>query len=216
MKRLLPILRILCALGLTAAALLWLFGCDRQARAQAGADATAGLRALEAALVAGEATADVLAILHGVEKYIPAATGVNPSEWPKPRMSPQEIRAAPADYDKSAPPVPEPSVGVLGWLLGAAPVVLWIVGRLAPAFPVLGPMAGKIADGAWALLASRNQKAADQAQATVQSAAAHAAPVLDALRSLPPDALPPGIRQLLDSPVTVQALHYLAGERGKA
>ncbi len=103
--------------------------CDeRTARAQAGADLVAGIKSARVALEAGYATQEVLNILTGVEKYVPAATGVNPSEWPAPRMTAEQIVHQPERYAESAPPVPDTIMqAVMPYLEGALKIGLGLL-----------------------------------------------------------------------------------------
>jgi hypothetical protein len=100
-------------------------------------------------------------------------------------------------------------IGAVAWgAIGVA--ALGALRVLAPLIPGGGPLVKMAADAVWAMMAHKDQKAADDAAAVLSRAVAQAAPVLDALRSLPPGSLPPDILRLLDSPITVQALNHLA------
>lgn len=52
-------------------------------------------------------------------------------------------------------------------LISAGLSALWIIGRVAPAFPMLGPMVGGFADIAWNVLAHKDQKSADVVKDTI-------------------------------------------------
>lgn len=192
---------------------LTLIGCGKQGRAQAGADAAAGLNAVRmklATMEAGYATAEAIAILTGVEKYIPAATGVNPAEWPAPRMTPEQIVEDPSKFHSDAPPVPEPwgaqlwSAAVLAGGLAA-----WLLKRGLPLIPGIGGPARALiemgADVLWKVAATKDQKALDAALIELQRAARVAAPVIELIVSQPSN-LEEQLRTLLKSDDVVLAL----------
>jgi len=177
----------LAALLLTGLIALSLTGCGKQERSQAGADAAAGLKALRtklATMEAGYATAEALAILSGIEKYIPAATGVNPSEWPDARISPTLIAQMPQLYADSAPPIPplapvipwdailQVALGVLGvGGLGGAGVAMRVVGKTRTALRIACDLADQNANAETDADVERNKMVAAQQQmaAGVQS-----------------------------------------------
>lgn len=109
------------------------------------------------------------------------------------------------------------SIGT-GTLVAMGVAALGILRVVAPLIPGCGPLVKLAADAVWAVMAHKDQKEADAAAEVLTGAVATAAPVLDALRAQPPAELPPEIRALLDSPILVQAVHYLAEQkaRGKA
>lgn len=193
--------------SLILAVVLLCSSCGSQ-RAQAGADARAGISAAKAAFAAGEATADVVAILEGVDRYLPAATGVNSADWPAPTMTPEQIRVHPARYGSSAPPEPT-RWDLVAIASGMGLAALWIAKNLAPMVPGGGPLVASIADTAWKFFSSKKQKEADVIKDQVQSAAIAAQPILEALRSLPLDMLPPRVRDAIDSPLALAALYRL-------
>jgi hypothetical protein len=201
MKYLFIILIVIFIMSLT--------GCGSGERAQAVSDARAGLNALRAAFVAGEATADILAILNGVDKYLPAASGVNSSEWPAPRLTPEQIQANPIAYGEAAPPEPEKWTLVAA-LSGAAVLLLGVLRVAAPVIPGAGPIVQGAANLAWSLMATHKQKQADQIAQTITQAAQTAKPFLDELRALPLDQLPPSLRELAQSPSVSGAVQRLA------
>lgn len=191
-------------------ALLTLVGCgpSRAERAQAGSDLDAGLVAAIDA-IAANATADAIAILTGARKYVAPAVGVPRAELPAPRMDPPAIRRDPVAYGASAPPDPE-SWTFWAAISGAGVVALGLLRVVAPLIPGAGPLVKSAADLAWTVMATRDQKRTDQAQATISQAAAVAQPLMDALRAVPPSDLPPALSIALADPHIAQAIHQLA------
>jgi hypothetical protein len=194
--------------------LLLISGCAKE-RAQAAADARAGLRALAAAYEAGAATADVIAIIKGIDKYLPAASGVNSAEWPEPTMTPEQIRSDPIAYGEAAPPEPE-TWSTAAILSGAGLLLLTLLRVAAPAIPGAGPVVQGAANLAWSLMATHKQKQADQIAETVAQAAQTAKPLLDELRAVPLADLPPSLRNLAQSPFIAAAIKHLSEPPKKA
>ena len=189
-------------------------GCSAE-RAQAGADARAGLNAAQAAMAAGAVTADVVGILSGVDKYLPAATGVNSAEWPAPTKTASAIVADIPAYASAAPA--EPPAGTPWAVLGAIGLgALGLVRVIAPMIPGGGPLVKVVADAAWAVMAHKDQKATDKAQEQISEAVAVAMPVVAALQAMPPEDLPPAIKNALDNPLVKQALDLLAASKPAA
>ncbi len=184
---------------------LLIVGCDSDVRAQHAADARAGI---QAAVQAAPESAQILA---GVDARLPAVAGVNSADWPVPAVTPAQIKADPGTYAKSAPPEPSRA-----WILAACAsggiAALGLLRVVAPLIPGGGPVVKLAADAVWSVMAHKDQKAADDAADVLRSAVATAAPVLHALRNLPPDQVPASVRRLLDSPVIVQAMHLLADQ----
>ena len=201
--------------------LLCLFACgcqERDARAQAAADADAGVVAAIGSLqrLGYDAAQPAIDILVAARKYLAPAAGVPHSEWPAPRMAPFQIEANPQEYADTAPPEPKPwGAGLLAGLAAAGTASLWIAKRLLPLVPVVGGPAkavmGVIADVAWTVTAHADQKAADKAKDQIAIAAKAAAPVLDMIRSLPPDTLPADLVRVLNDKTVTDGLRILAG-----
>lgn len=167
-------------------------GCSGE-RAQAGADARAGVAA-----AMPHTDPKGQQILAGVDARLPAATGVPSKEWPAPIMGPEAIEFDPPKYIQSAPPEPK------GWTLkalaiGAAliPTILYGIKILAPALPGGGPVVAGIADMAWKFLSSRDQRRADEAHSTVVADAKAIAPLLPLVRGGLPGHLQPTIDRLI-------------------
>lgn len=196
---------------------LTLIGCGKQQRAQSGADAVSGIKAARVALEAGMATQEAINILTGVEKYIPAATGVSPAEWPAPRMTPEQIVADPQKYSNDAPPPPS-GWGAQLWSAAvlAGGLAAWLLKRGLPLIPGIGGPARALiemgADVLWKVAATKDQKALDDALAQVSQAAKTAAPAIDALLLLPRDLLPERLRGLLESEEIKLALDRLSSQ----
>lgn len=158
---------------LGALLLLAFFFCSCGAdRAQVAADARAGLAA-----AAPHADPIGQAILAGVDARLPAVADVPSAEWPTPAMTPAAIEADPPKYQQTAPPEPKGGwLKVAGIATAVGSVLLFTIGRIAPAVPGLGPAVGMLANTAWAMLAHKDQKAADAARSVVQTYA----PVVEA------------------------------------
>lgn len=193
---------ILCCLALSSCG-------DRDARAQQAADLRAGVRALRAAYEAGAATADVLAILQGIDSRLPAVSGVNSAEWPAPTWTPQRIAQDPRGYAASAPP--EPSRWSFAAVVsGAALGSLALLRVVAPLIPGGGPLVKAGADLLWNLAATRDQKATDNAKAQLAATAEVLIPLAAELREQSKHGtLPDGVARLLENPHVVAALHDL-------
>jgi hypothetical protein len=183
-------------------------GCATE-RAQSAADAHAGLRALMASYEAGGATSDAIAILKGIDKYLPSASGVNSADWPEPQMTPEQIIAHPADYGAKAPPEPERWTWYAA-LTGTTVALLALLRVAGPLIPGGGPFIQGAANLAWTLMSTNKQKQIDQAATTVGQAAHTAKPLLDELRAIPLDQLPPSLRALACSPYIAAAIQHLA------
>jgi hypothetical protein len=184
-------------------------GCARDDRAQAAANARVGLMALAAAYQAGIGTAEALAIIKGIDKYLPAAAGVNSAEWPAPQHTVEQIQKKPTAYGDAAPPEPE-MFSLATKLTGLAIFLLGVIRVAAPIIPGAGPLVQGVANLAWSLMASRQQKRADQVAETIGQAAQTAKPVLDALRALPLKDMPPSIADAIRSPIVSMAIDHLA------
>lgn len=96
------------------------------------------------------------------------------------------------------------SVGALYLLKRATP----FLARLIPGW---GPFVELGAEALWWMASTKNQKAADKAKDTVANAAKAALPIMETLRSLPPESLPPELVRLLNSQEVAQGLAVLAG-----
>lgn len=107
-----------------------------------------------------------------------------------------------------------------GGIGAVALAVLWGAKRWAPLVsrivPFWGPLIELVANGAWAVAATPDQKAADRAKDIATDAAATVAPVLLALRQIPPQELPEHLRDLLARPIVRAAIDHLAGRDGGA
>lgn len=199
--------RVLLGL-LLAAAIYCMMGCGRQERAQAAADLDAGMQAVAQA-IADHATEEAVAILTSARKYVPATSGVHPSEFPTPKMAPAEIRRDPAKYDKEAPPVPKTWSAALWAGLGTAGLIgLWIAKQAAPLIPGGGPLVRLAADVLWNVASTKDQKAADKAKDMVAGAVCTVAPIFDLLMASKED-LPPNIAFALSDPRIKQAIDAL-------
>jgi uncharacterized protein (UPF0147 family) len=207
-------------------AILVLAGCqDRDDRAQAAANADAGLQAAAQVLapitndpllgvnVRAEA-AKALAIVAGTAKYLAPAAGVPHVEWPIPKMTPAQIIADPPGYAFLAPPEPKTwGYALLGGLAAAGGVALWAAKILLPLVPGVGGPARAlieaVANVAWHVTATNDQKLADNAKHTVSEAANAVVPVLDAIQNLPAGSLPSHIDAALKNPFIADALAAL-------
>ena len=200
-------------IGLLVAALLLLLlnGCADE-RAQVAADTRAGVNAVRAAYEAGAATSDILAILKGIDDRLPAVAGVNSADWPAPTWTLERITAAPVEYAQSAPPEPA-RWGFWAAAGGIGVAALGILRVIAPMIPGGGPIVKMAADLVWNVMATRDQKATDAAAAMTHQAASHIAPILDAVRALPPGTLPPHVQQMLDVPMVRAALDHVAAAK---
>jgi hypothetical protein len=207
-------MRILWALVL----LVILCGCqERDDRAQAAADADAGIVAAIGSLqrLGYDAAQPAIDILVAARKYVAPAAGVPHAEWPAPRMAPFQIEVNPQEYSDAAPPEPQPwGAGIWAGLTTAATVGLWLGKRLLPLVPGIGgpvqSLIGTVADVAWNLTAHSGQKAADKTKDQIAQAAMAAAPVIEILRSLPPDTLPDELARALNSRVVTDGLRVLS------
>jgi hypothetical protein len=201
-----------------------LCGCqDRDNRDQAAADADAGIVASIGLLqnLGNHAAQPAIDILVGARKYLAPAADVPHSEWPAPLMAPFQIVENPAKYAESAPPEPQPwGAGVWAGLTTAGTVALFLSKRLLPLVPGIGgpiqSLIGTIADVAWNLTAHADQKAADKAKDDVASAAQAAQPILETLRAIPPESLPPELVRLLNSQEVARGLAILAGTKSES
>lgn len=133
-------------------------------------------------------------------------------------MASFQIEADPGKYAASAPPEPQPwGAGVWGGLATAGTVALFLSKRLLPLIPGIGgpiqSLIGTVADVAWNLTAHADQKAADKAKDQIASAAQAAMPIMETLKALPPDTLPPELAKLLNSPEVAQGLAILASAK---
>lgn len=179
-------------------------GCaSRSDRAQAAANLDAGLAAgVEAAAAAG--ANDAAAIVTGARKYVAPAADVPHTEWPAPTMPPAAIRAEPAKYAGAAPPEPSGwGWGLIASVGGGALVVARVLAPLLGA----GPLVNGIANAAWSILATRDQRAADHATGQIAEAAQIAAPILTALRAS--NALPDHLAAHMNDPRITIALDRL-------
>lgn len=206
---------------------LFLCGCARDDRAKAAANLDAGIDAAQivmakvtaaplndpAALIAAKhAASDAVAILDGTRKYVAPTADVPHAEWPAPEMTAPQIVDNIAGFTSRAPPEPQTlGAGALAAGFTGLAALLWGIGRVAPGVPGLGSGVGMLADAAYAMLAHRKQKEADQAVIVTSGAAQEAAPVLAMIRALPPGLLPPQIQSALASPIVGAAVDHLAG-----
>ena len=105
---------------------------------------------------------------------------------------------------------------VSGAALTGLAVLKWATPLIARIVPVWGPIVEGVANLAWGIAATPNQKAADKALATTQQATEHLAPILRAVRELPPGTLPDHVQQLLGVPIVNAAIDHLLTESQKA
>lgn len=192
---------------LVAAILILLFaGCASDDRAKHAADARSGLHA------AAELSPEAAPILAGVDARLPAVSGVNSADWPAPEWTKERVRNDTEGYAKSAPPEPT-QWGLIAFLSGAGVAALGLLRVVAPLIPGGGPLVKMAADLAWTVMAHKDQKAADAAAAMTHQAATHIAPILDAVRTLPPGTLPPHVQQMLDIPMVRAAIDHIAASK---
>jgi hypothetical protein len=151
-------------IGLLAAAVLLLCGCASDARAKTAADARSGLQA------AAELSPEAAPILAGVDARLPAVAGVNSADWPAAEWTKERIRNDVEGYTKSAPPEPA-RWGFWAAAGGIGVAALAALRVVAPLIPGGGPLVKLAADAAWAVMAHRDQKQADEANAMVRKAA---------------------------------------------
>lgn len=177
-------------------------------RAQVASDTRAGVRAVISAQESGSST-DQLTILRGVDARLPAVAEVNSAEWPAPQMTSEQIQKNPQAYASSAPPEPARAWLIAG--LGAAAIAgLGLLRALAPMIPGGGPLIKGVADMAWNIMATKNQRAADAAQAGIVLAARTLAPLAADLRTMNSTLLPDYVAKHLDDPRITAALQTLA------
>lgn len=98
---------------------------------------------------------------------------------------------------------------VLGFAKKYAPLISKLI-------PVYGPMIEGVANLAWLITATPEQKAADKAAAITHQAAGEIAPILAAVRALPPGTLPEHVQQLLGVPIVSAAIDRVITESAKA
>lgn len=204
-------------------------GCATRAeRAQHAADADSALQAVSMdladmvpalkQLAGGDKVLAVVqrdaAIVTDARAYLAPAADVPHADWPQPAQTPAAIQAdAGASLAKNAPPEPT----TLGWLAvagGIGVAALGILGRVAPAFPVLGPAVSGLstmgANAVWGLLAPQGQKVADQAQAKVTDLAGQLLPLYQALEVASNSGQLPSQLSTLITPATGAAIAALA------
>lgn len=191
---------------LLAIACLLLMGCGGDVRAKHAADAREGLH------LAAEQAPAVAPILAGVDARLPAVSGVNSADWPAAEWSKEKIAADVEGYAKSAPPEPA-RWGFWAAAGGLGVTALALLRVVAPMIPGGGPLVKLAADAAWSVMATKDQKAADSTAITLANAASHVAPILDAVRSLPPGTLPNHVQQLLDVPIVRSAVEHIAKQK---
>lgn len=176
-------------------------GCASDTRAQAGADARAGIDAATMANHAGD-HAKTDAILKAATNYLPAATGVPSKDWPAPVMQAPAIVANPQQYAAYAPPEP---LGGIAWA-GIGVAALALLRIAGPLVPGVGPFLKLAADATWTVMATRSQKKEDRNTIATAAAALALAPLLEAIQRVPPEELPLPVAVLLESRETVAAL----------
>lgn len=124
-------------------------------------------------------------------------------------MTSEQIQKNPQAYASSAPPEPARAWLIAG-LSAAAIAGLGLLRALAPLVPGGGPLIKGAADLAWNLMATKNQRAADAAQAGIVSTAKTLAPLANDLRKLSTDLLPDYIGKHFDDPRIMDALTTLS------
>ncbi len=149
----------LICLAIIGVMLYFLSGCSGE-RAQAGSNARAGLQASAQAIDAGDA-GKAKAIIAGVDAYLPAATGVNSTQWPQPQMTPTAIVADPVAYTKAAPPEP-PKHWYAAISAGAVLAGVALVLRFGKELPGIAGVSVRIADMLWHQFAPFEAKVADE------------------------------------------------------
>lgn len=104
----------------------------------------------------------------------------------------------------------------VGFWVAAATIALTVLGlakRYAPVIsrlvPVWGPMIEMVANGLWAVASTAQQKQADRAAALTHRAIA---PILLAVRDLPPGTLPDHVQQMMHTPIVRAAIDLLVSE----
>lgn len=161
---------------------------------QHAADSVAGIKAAQALAENGRGD-EAKAVLDAAIAYQLGAIDLPMAELPKPTISPAAIAKQPEEYATNAPPEPKPwGAGLIAGLVTAGGAALFMVRKVAPMVPGLGPAVGGIADLAWSLLSHDQQRKADAAAASVVSAAQQAKPVLELVMSNY-QAMPPAIRE---------------------
>jgi hypothetical protein len=95
-------------------------------------------------------------------------------------------------------------------------VLKWATPLISRIVPVWGPMVEGVANLAWGIAATKHQKEADKALEMTHQAAAQLAPILLAVRSLPPGTLPDHVQQLLGVPIVRAAIDHVVSESQKA
>lgn len=182
-----------------------LAGCGQE-RAQAGADARSGLTAAKQSIADGK-PAIAGTILEGVDKRLPAATGVNSADWPAPKLAPPAIIADPKAYSDSAPPEPD---RILFWsgITAGALGLLAIARQLAPAIPGIGPLWAGAVNVAYAIAQHSAEKQLDAADQHAKLTIDSARPLLDLLRTRMPDQfgqLPESVQTALNALIDSKA-----------
>lgn len=199
---------LVALIGVLVAALLLLLlsGCGGDVRAKHAADARSGL------LAAAELSPESAPILAGVDARLPAVAGINSADWPAAEWTKERVKNDVEGYAKSAPPEPA-RWGFCAAAGGIGVAALGLFRVVAPFIPGGGPLLKTAADLAWRFLATKDQKATDAAAAMTHQAASHIAPILDAVRALPPGTLPPHVQQMLDVPMVRAALDHVAAAK---
>ncbi len=145
--------------GALIIAYLFLTGCASE-RSQVGADVRAGIDAARTALATPDEGAPVAdAILAGVYWRIPAATGVNPADWPAALMTPDAIRKDPVAYAKSAPPEPPSHRAMIISIISSVGAIALLLGKNLPG---VGGVAVRVAEAAYTVIAPTKAKRLDE------------------------------------------------------
>jgi len=144
----------------------------------------------------------------GVLSAIEATPGATSADWlANPEEAAKRAGATAKELDGL-------SAGVWAALATGTLAALAMAKRFAPLIsrlvPVYGPMIEGLANMAWTVAATTDQKAAERARDLVASAAHETAPILVALRAIPPEDLPPAIREMLSRPIVRSAIDHLA------
>jgi hypothetical protein len=209
--------------------ILVLTSCASREEKQAASDAIAGCqgavlilhRALQAPTYA-EAMAGIQAALGVVEKTVPRienAVSTPVVELPRPVMDPPAIAADPAKYTALTPPSPKPGgwgASIIAGLVFGGGALAFAAKQLLPLVPGIGPPAkallGVAADSLYALVAHKDQTAADAAAYAVAASATKASEVLALVKDLPAGTLPVEIEERLKDPTVAAALAALSSK----
>ena len=105
------------------------------------------------------------------------------------------------------------NTGLMAAIGAGAMTVLYAAKALAPAIsrfiPVYGALFESVANAGWGMLATKDQKKADEIKEASHNVVSHIAPAVVALRALSPGTLPKEIEDYLSTPIVRAALEHV-------